>query len=145
MGWADLETSLDPQPLFRVEGPDGERSWSEIERVVRFRRLMRDLAPAVLVCAIPNAGRRNPRQVRREGIHGGAFDYLVAWGVRQIAFPEFKGYDARGRAGTLSHAQIDWGNRMYLLGHHVGSFFRPETAIGWLRDCGAPIRGGEHA
>ncbi|QCI92119.1 AAA family ATPase [Novosphingobium sp. EMRT-2] len=134
MGWADLETSLDPQPLFRVEGPDGERSWSEIERVVRFRRLMRDLAPAVLVCAIPNAGRRNPRQARREGIQGGAFDYLVAWGIRQIAFPEFKGYDARGRAGTLSDAQIDWGNRMYLLGHHVGCFFRPR-----LRSAGCAI------
>ena len=140
MDWAELETSLRQEPLFFVQKPDGRRQWSELDRVSEFQRLVHLLGPKCAITPIPNAGKRSRFQARKEGIVAGAFDYEVTWPNRGIAWPEFKGYDARGQAGKLSDAQIEWGNRKYLQGHDVACFFCPIAAVDWLRALGAPLR-----
>lgn len=135
----DLETPLDEPPLFRVEAPDGRRDVAEISRQVVLFRTMHMVAPEVLGFAIPNAGKRNPFKARQEGICGGAFDTEWQWCGGE-AWIELKGYDARGRAGQLSRAQIDWGNRMHRLGKNVACFFDPLAAVHWLAGLGAPVR-----
>jgi hypothetical protein len=137
--FADLETPLVQTARFPVEPPDGRRDVTEIARQTAFRRLMRAAAPTVFVAAIPNAGKRNPTQARREGIIAGLPD-LTCWWNRGHALVEMKGYDARGRAGKLSSAQIEIGNRLLDLGWPVACFFTPERAVEWLASLGAPVR-----
>jgi hypothetical protein len=129
----------DAAPDFLAEPPDGERRRSELARVLEFRRLMRERAPRCMLEANANAGKRNPRQARLEGIVAGVFDYTVTWPLGGIAWVEFKGYSRAGRVGGLSLAQVAWGNRRARLGHHVACFYRPESALAWLRALGAPI------
>lgn len=131
---------LDEQPLFPVEGPDGKRHLSEIQRQATFINLMKTLAPTVMVFAIPNAGKRNPRLAKKEGITGGVFDLCCTWEGGGICWPEMKGYSSAGRAGELSRSQISWGNDMYRRGHKVACFFDPMSAVNWVRRCGAPVR-----
>lgn len=137
--FAALETPLNAPPIFPVESPDGDRGRSEIARQVTLFSTMRMAAPSVLGFAIPNAGKRNPTLARKEGIMGGAFDTEWHWDAG-AAWIELKGYDSRGRAGTLSQAQIDWGNRMHRLGKPVACFFDPIAAVRWLASLGAPVR-----
>lgn len=148
--FAALESSLDPVPEFFVEEPDGRKDLSELERQVLFRRYMRELAPAVMVWANPNAGKRNPAQARREGIRAGVFDITCAWDISastlpdcdvSICFVELKGYDKSGRPGALSKPQIEWGNAMLARGHKVACFFSGKSAFDWIASLGAPIRG----
>lgn len=147
--WDALESPLDPVPLFPVEQPDGRKDLSELDRQVLFRRYMRELAPKVIVWANANAGKRNPAQARREGIRAGVFDITCAWDIdaathdapQSICFVEMKGYDSRGRPGSLSKAQIEWGNAMHERGHKVACFFSGKSAFNWLSSLGAPIRG----
>lgn len=134
-----LEGELNDAPRFPVEAPDGKRGWTELDRQAVFRQIMRNAAPSVLVYAVPNAGKRNPAQARKEGIMGGVFD-LQCWWNRGVALPEMKGYDSRGRPGKLSQAQIDWGNRMHDMGWPVACFFDPYAAVDWVRSLGAPVR-----
>lgn len=125
---------------FPVQSPDGRRDVGELTRQVQFRKLMAALARSrIMVAATPNAGIRNPRQARLEGIRAGLFDVRIAWAGGQADI-EFKGYDKRGRAGCLSQAQVDWGNDMLDLGHHVACFFDPVAAVAWLRGLGCPLR-----
>lgn len=144
MNWAELESGLHDAPRFHVEAPDGRREWTEIERQVTFRRLMATAAPRLLVFANANAGKRNPRQAKREGILGGVFDLTILWRRQAIAYVEFKGYDARGRAGKLSQAQIDFGNRLADMDVPCACFFSPYSAIDWLREQGFPIAEVRH-
>lgn len=137
----DLEAfsdDLSPSPQFPVEPPDGLRHWSEIDRQETFRNLMKTVAPRAIVWANANAGKRNPRLAKKEGILGGVFDMTVAW-PGGWALPEFKGYDGSGRAGSLSKSQIDFGNRLNAMGHPVACFFTPMRAVEWLRDVGCPM------
>lgn len=145
MSWAALETPLDAGPAFLVEAPDGRKEWREIDRQVTFRHLMATAAPRLLVYANANAGKRNPRQARKEGILGGVFDITILWRRQAIAYIEFKGYDARGRAGKLSQAQIDFGNRLTALDVPCACFFSPYAAVDWLREQGFPIAEVRHA
>lgn len=135
----DLEAPLLESPVFPVEAPDGDRTRPEIARQVTLFSTMRIVAPTVFGFAIPNAGKRNPVQAKKEGIVGGAFDTEWHWDGGQ-AWIELKGYDARGRAGTLSQSQIDWGNRMHRLSKSVACFFDPLAAVHWLASLGAPVR-----
>lgn len=143
----DLETRLDEPPLFFVEQPDVRKDLSEIQRVEMFRKIMREKAPHLILYPNANAGKRNPLQAKREGIVAGVFDYTVAWDIAHstidtpatVSWIEFKGYDASGRAGKLSQAQIDWGNRMHRAGYRVACFFSAKSAVRWLREQGAPI------
>lgn len=138
MSWAALESALEPVPEFRVQAPDGKREWSEIDRQVTFRRLMRETAPRVHIHANANAGKRNPSLARKEGIVAGVFDMSVAFKAPLAAWIEFKGYAGK-RPGQLSNQQIEWGNRMHQLGWPVACFFDPYAAVDWLRDQGFPI------
>ena len=139
--WDDLEDASDDDdvPRFYVEPPDGGKHLTELMRVVAFRKLLRAAAPKVLCFAIPNAGKRNPQQARQEGIRAGVFDYCVLWAPGGSAWVEFKGYDARGRPGKLSSAQIQFGNKLIACDHHAACFFDAATAVTWLRGCGAPV------
>jgi len=89
--------------------------------------------------AVPNAGKRNPAQARREGIVAGVFDTVWRWRRPLVAHIEMKGYDKRGRAGSLSVQQIEWGNRMVALGYPVACFFDPYAAVEWLRELRFPF------
>lgn len=139
MNWSDLETGLQEPPRFHVEAPDGRKDWREIDRQATFRRLIATASPRLLVFANVNAGKRNGRLARKEGILGGVFDITVLWRRQQIAYVEFKGYDARGRSGKLSQAQIDFGNRLTGLEVPCACFFSPYSALEWLRGQGFPI------
>lgn len=142
--FSDLHsTDFHEQPLFYVEHPFGLKKLPEIQRQQQFINLMKALAPGVMVYANANAGKRSRATARKEGIRAGVFDLTVAWGQREIAFPEFKGFDARGRAGSLSQPQIDWGNAMHRLGFDVACFFDPFSALDWLRSKGCPIRAAQ--
>lgn len=138
--WADLESDLDPTPEFFVQPPDGRRDWPELARQATLFRLVHLAGPRVRGWAIPNAGKRNPLQARREGIKTGVFDTQWAFRKPLTAWIEMKGYDRRGRPGVLSRAQIEWGNSMHMLGYPVACFFDPYAAVAWLRELGFPIR-----
>lgn len=142
MQWADLETELHADPLFPVEKPDGRKHLSELARVIELRGLVRNCGRGIHVHAIPNAGKRGLKaqaQAKKEGMVAGVFDLCVTWPGRGAAWIEMKGYDASGRAGQLSQAQIDWGNDHWRMGHAVACFFSPERALEWLREQGAPV------
>jgi hypothetical protein len=131
-----LEDPLDPVALFPVQKPDGRRDWTEIDRQTTFNGKLRMLAPSLECHANRNAGKRAGFIAIKEGVKAGVFDLTVASGMigpRFVAWPEFKGYDKNGRPGTLSRAQIDWGNRMHRAGHHVACFFDPSAAVEWIR------------
>lgn len=145
MDWADLETSLHPEPLFPVQQPDGKKHWRELARQTTLFQILRIAAPQVVLWGTANAGKRNPMQARREGIRAGVFDVQAVHEAPLCAWVEMKGYDARGRAGKLSLAQIEWGNRMSTLGHHVACFFDPYDAADWLRSVGFPVAEVRHA
>lgn len=150
-----LETALDEAPLFPVEDwralENPRRDLSELERQSQFVAFLRKTCPHIMVAAIPNAAKRGfkaQHQARKEGLQTGAFDTLVTWDIGHtspdcpatMAMIEFKGFDARQRAGELSQAQIDFGNRLHKQGHKVACFFSAKSAIEWLRSLGAPIR-----
>lgn len=137
--WSDLEAPLNPVPTFYVQAPDARRDWVEIDRQATFRRVMNLAAPRLLIYANANAGKRNPAKARKEGIRAGVFDMTVVWQRAKIAYIEFKGYDSRGRAGSLSDAQIQFGNRLTELGVPCACFFDPYDAADWLREQGFPI------
>ena len=137
--WSALESPLTPTPRFHVEAPDGRKDWPELDRQAAFIKLMHQIAPRVLVYAIPNAGKRHPIKARREGIMAGVFDLRIEWKAPLTAVIEMKGYGTRGTAGQLSNAQVEYGNRMADLGWHVGCFFDPMAAVQWLKDCGFPV------
>lgn len=134
------ESPITERPQFYVEPPDGRRDWPELARQATLFRTMHMAAPSVHGFAVPNAGKRNPAKARLEGICGGVFDAEWHWAGGHSAWIELKGYAAKGRAGTLSQSQIEWGNRMRRLGHRVVCFFDPMKAVAWLRRLGAPVR-----
>src|SRR6478735_6798777 len=129
--WETLETPLVEEPLFYAQKSDGLRDWAETPRQRKFLNDMHMLAPSILCFAIPNAGKRNPRLARLEGIMGGVFDVCCQW-EGGAAWIEFKGYRQR-RAGELSEAQIRWGNRMHNMGKHVACFYSPDSAVQWIK------------
>ncbi|RIV79555.1 hypothetical protein [Pelagerythrobacter aerophilus] len=137
--WADLESTLDPVPVFPVQAPDGRRDWSEIDRQGTFLSVMRWSAPRVLVYPNANAGKRNPATARKEGIRAGVFDLTCVWRQRLVAYIELKGYSKAGRPGVLSAQQIEFGNRLIELGVPCACFFDPYDAAEWLRGQSFPV------
>lgn len=155
MNWAALETPLDPVPAFFVEptpapGPD-PRMWPELERQRAFVAFMWKTQPHIEVHAIPNAGKRGFKaqaQAKAEGMKAGVFDLFAGWDVSHaadractVAWFEFKGFDAKGRPGKLTPAQVEWGNQMHAKGFPVACFFTVKAALEWLVSLGAPVRG----
>lgn len=141
----DLERTLAPVPQFYVQAPDQRRDWTEIQRQGTLLKLMRSAAPRVLVYPNMNAGKRNPAKARAEGAYAGVFDLTVVFRRNLIAYLEMKGFTKAGRAGQLSHQQIEFGNRLVELGVPCASFFCPYAAIDWLREQGFPVAGVRHA
>jgi len=134
-----LDSTLNPTPRFPVEPPDGRKDWVEIDRQATLRTLVRTGGPSILMYANANAGKRNPALAKKEGLMAGVFD-LTAWWNRGVCCPEMKGYDKRGRPGSLSKSQIEWGNRMHDMGWPVACFFDPYNAYDWMMSVGAPLR-----
>lgn len=134
------DAPLKENPLFLVEEPDGKRNWPEIDRQATLFSLMRQLAPKVKGWATANAGKRNPFKAKKEGILGGVFDTEWVEMPPLHAWVELKGYDASGRPGKLSAAQIEWGNAMHKRGYPVACFFDPYCAADWLREQGFSVR-----
>lgn len=141
MNWSDLETRLDPDPLFYVQRPDGLSLLSEDDRAIALVSLVHRIAPAVSIAHVKNEGRHNHAHAKRIGVVAGHFDYILTWDRAKTAYVELKGYHKSGRPGALSAAQIDWGNTKYLQGFPVACFFSPDKVIDWLRDLGAPMIG----
>lgn len=154
--FADLESPLVEEPLFPVEDwrvlDNPRKDLGELDRQSQFISFMRTACPHITVMAVPNAGKRGPkaqRQAKREGMLKGAFDTIAFWDIDHahpdcpatVAHLEFKGFDARGKAGKLSPEQIDFGNKLHRQGHKVACFFSARTAVEWLRSLGAPIGG----
>lgn len=137
--WAALESTLDPTPEFYVQMPPKIREGSELSRQRTFLNTMRMAAPRVMVEANANAGKRNPRTAKAEGIKAGVFDLSIRFKAPLHAWIEFKGFDKRGRPGQLSANQIEWGNRLVAQGWPVACFFDPFDAVDWLREQGFPI------
>lgn len=151
-----LESPLVEDPLFFVEAP-GEpgpdpKLWPEEERQAAFIAHIKKTHSPVNACAIRNEGKRGlkeQRQMKRTGLKSGAFDTLIFWDVKHaspdcpatVAMCEFKGFDARGRPGTLSANQIEYGNDLTRRGHKVACFYTAKAALEWLAGLGAPIRG----
>lgn len=122
--------------LFHVDPPAVADSGDEIGIQVRFRNRVKNLAPAVRLFAIPNAGKRTAwaaMQAKREGMTSGFPDVGALWDGGG-AFLEFK-----TRTGTLSLEQIAWLNWLHQAGHPCGVFRSAETAIAFLRSQGAPF------
>ena len=141
----------DQAPLFPVQEPDGRKDLSELDRQAWVVSYIRKTHPHIIVYANANAGKRGFKaqgQAKREGLLSGVFDLTFAWDIAHasgdgatICWAEMKGYDASGRPGKLSAAQIEWGNAMHQRGHKVACFFSARSVIEWLRELGAPIRG----
>lgn len=145
------------EPLFFCEpvpapGPD-PRLWPEEERQAAFIAYIKKTGTPVTAAAIRNEGKRGfkeQRAMKRTGLRAGAFDTVVFWDYRDatsadcpqsVASIEFKGFDAKGKPGTLSQPQIVYGNELFHRGHAVGCFYTASAALDFLRGLGAPIRG----
>lgn len=135
MLWADLETSLDPVPMFAVEAPDSDPA-CELERVAAFRAAMRRRAPECRVVAIPNAAARGQKalnQARREGASWGFPDLMVLHAGR-VAFIEMKA----GKTQAKAH-QVDWLNWLHGCGFPCGVFRTANAACNFLASVGFPV------
>lgn len=135
--WAEFDEPLKPAALFPIEPPD-KQPGSELQRQATFLKLMRQLAPDVVVYANTNgthiASLAGRAKANREGRAIGCPDVTIVWN-RGVAWIEFK-----SGKGQPSDAQVDFGNRLVRAGHHVACFRDPVNAINWLRDQGAPVR-----
>lgn len=139
--WATLESALYADPLFPVQRPDGLRHLSEEARCKTLVRIVHQLAPQAEIAHVKNEGRHNHAKAKTLGVVAGHSDYIVTWPRCGTAFVEMKGYSAAGRPGELSQAQVDWGNRKFLMGFPVACFFTPEAAFEWLVQQGMPTIG----
>lgn len=115
---------------FHADPRNAAQESDELSIQVLFRTRMRTLAPAVLLVAVPNAGRRSAweqRQRAKEGLTPG-FPDLIAMHDGRTACLEFK-----SGTGALSNAQIDMLNKLTRLGFAAGMFRSADTALDWLQ------------
>lgn len=112
---------------------------SEEQRQIAFRKLCRDLAPAVLLFAVPNAGKRSQweqNKAKREGLRAGVCDLICVFDGGRTAWLEFK-----AGSGAVSPAQHEFLNGLVKRGHHAAVFRNEWTAARWLKRIGAPVIG----
>ena len=112
---------------------------SEVETQTLFRSRARMICPAVLLIAIPNAGKRTrwaAGQARREGMTAGAPDLIALWPNGGVAFIEMK--SAKGR---LQPNQVEMLERLDGYGHSAFVARTADEALEFLRACGAPFIG----
>lgn len=130
-----LDAPLKEKPLFPVEPKDRGLA-CELDRQCGFDSLLRIVGPAITSWAVVNAGKRGLKaqaQAKREGLRAGVFDKHYAWN-HGLGFLEWK-----DGTGTMSQAQIDWGNLMYRLGFRVACVRTPEFAHALFAEWGAPV------
>ncbi|WP_333571331.1 hypothetical protein [Sphingomonas sp.] len=130
-----LSEDLREQPIFPVE-PKDKLTGSEVDRQQAFRNRLHIIAPEVISWGVPNAGKRGlkaQRQSKREGLTAGVHDEHYAWNHAYVVL-EWK--DGKG---SLSQAQIDWGNAMVRRGFRVACVRTPEFAEQLFREWGAPF------
>ena len=112
-----------------------------LERQIQFSvlKLLRYVAPAISMVAIPNAAKRGPaaiRQAKEEGLATGFPDTIFFWHGGYCII-EFK------RPGQHpSDNQAEWIERLDRWGHPVGVARSPEDAFNLLRRAGAPVLAG---
>jgi hypothetical protein len=125
---------------FHVDAPKDADTGNELAIQSRFRSRMKMLAPKVRLFAVPNAGKRSVWEAGRakaEGLMPGVPDLVALWsnqGIAGVAFLEFK-----TRTGSISEAQADWLTWLHMADHNVGVFRHPDTALAFLKQCGAPF------
>lgn len=123
-------------PLRWHEDPRDKDPRPEDARQSAFLREARKLCPAVDIVAVPNAGRRGQKALNqrlREGLRPGALDLFATW-PGGVAFLEFKNGTDVPDANQRDRL------RLYLRqGHHCGVFRQEDSAIAFLRRCGAPF------
>jgi len=115
---------------FHVDPRNAQDDRDELAIQTLFRNRMRMLAPAVMLVAVPNAGKRTAwerRQRAKEGMVAG-FPDLIALHDGRTALLEFKRGD-----GALSTVQIETLNRLVRLGFPVAVFRQADTAVEWLQ------------
>jgi hypothetical protein len=122
---------------FHVDPPAIADSGDEEAIQVRFRARVKMLAAApIRVVATPNAGKRtawSAMKAKREGLTPGWPDVQVLWAGGRADI-EFK-----ARSGSLKPEQIDALNWLHRNDHPCGVFRSVDTAIAFLRRCGAPL------
>jgi hypothetical protein len=132
--WADLET-VTREPWL-VE-PKDKNLESEEQRQATFLRDLKRIAPAILVWAVPNGGKRSTwagMKAKREGMRAGCLDLTIVWDSG-VAFIEFK-----SGSGIPSETQIDMLDDLMRRNHHCCVARTSAWALAWLREIGAPVR-----
>jgi hypothetical protein len=134
--FAHLEETT--EVLYHVDERD-KLPWSEEKRQQAFLRDARILCPAVELFAVPNGGKRSQwaaMKAKREGMKAGVCDVVASWPGRGIAWLEFKNGTEMPDAN-----QREFLNRKVRQGFDAGVFRTSESALRWLRACGAPFIG----
>lgn len=106
----------------------GEQSEMAIQTT--FRGRMKVMAPAIMLVAVPNAGKRTAwerTQRAKEGMLAG-FPDMIALYAGRTAYLEFKTGD-----GALSANQVEVLNRLSRMDFPVGVFRSADTAVEWLQ------------
>jgi hypothetical protein len=75
-------------------------------------------------------------KAKREGMRAGVLDLVCTWPGRGVAFIEFK--DGKAMPDANQRERL---NMLTHQGHHCGVFRQEDSAIRFLRDCGAPFIG----
>lgn len=130
------EDPIKPVARFPVE-PKHKMLGKESAYQSSFRGILRYTGSSIISWGVPNAGKRGYKaqaSARAEGITAGVFDEHYVWN-HGIAFLEWKSGD-----GSLSNAQIDWGNAMVDRGFRVACVRTPEFALALFLEWGAPIK-----
>jgi hypothetical protein len=136
-------------PLLDIEEAGADELWhidpkdkdprSEEKRQAAFLRNARILCPGVDIFAVPNGAKRSQwaaMKAKREGMRAGVLDLVCTWPGRGVAFIEFK--DGRSMPDDNQRERL---NMLTRQGHFCGCFRQEDSAIRFLRDCGAPFIG----
>lgn len=121
---------------FHTDPPSVADAGDEYSIQTRLRARCKIVAPGIKLVAIPNAAKRSYGTAMRnkaEGMSAGFPDLEALWDGGH-AYLEMK-----QRTGSLEPAQVDWLNWLHRNGHRCGMFRSVDTAMAFLRDCGAPV------
>jgi phosphoglycolate phosphatase-like HAD superfamily hydrolase len=122
---------------FHYDPPAVADEDSEFEIQRRFLARLKKEAPRIRAVATVNGGKRTIWEAQRakaEGMKKGEPDLKIHWETRCTAVLEFK-----ARTGSLSPDQLDALNWYHGAGFPCGVFRSVDTAIEFVRRCGAPF------
>ena len=115
---------------FHIDPRDTQGATDELTTQVQFRKIMRAVAPEVMLVAVPNAGKRSRWEAMQRGREGmvAGFPDLMALHQGRTALMEFK-----SGTGTLQDNQIDVLNKLVRQDFPVGVFRSADSAVAWLQ------------